>query len=567
MAESDRRRLVTSTPHLTPEQIAQRTFGTSFRGFSEADVRAFLKRVSEELVVTRDREAELLNVIDDLEGQLRAPRPLNEPEMLDALGAETTRLLRSAREAADEIRTKSEERAARIIDEARVEADRMAVEADERATRVVTDAEARGAEMQDESERHAEEHRQRAEHEAESEIEAARQQGREMLDEAKSTRERVLADLFRRRSLLQSQIDELRAGRDKLLDAYRVVKRSFLDATNALAHVEERAAEERARDGDGEVSDELAAELRAATGDDVDAAVAATGSDDSEATDAGLADVDSLFARLRAGQEAEDSAEAEPVEAAENATAEAVEAPATTEPTWFDSAAEPEPEPAEAANPKVTADEWRTRRSEALDPVIVSITKRAKRAAQDDQNALLDAVRRHKGRPTAEQVLVPEPELLNSWVDLLQDAIDNAYGAGRAAVGADVLPADADMAREAAAAIVLPVRERIASAIDAGLEGDTSGLVERIGARFREWKSQSLEESIVDVLSGAWSRGVYDASPDGALFRWVPLVEGRCADCDDNGLEPTTKGSTFPTGQLYPPAHPGCRCLLAPADI
>jgi DivIVA domain-containing protein len=59
MAESDRRRLVSSTPHLTPEQIAQRTFATSFRGFSEADVRAFLKRVSEELVVTRDREAEL----------------------------------------------------------------------------------------------------------------------------------------------------------------------------------------------------------------------------------------------------------------------------------------------------------------------------------------------------------------------------------------------------------------------------------------------------------------------------------------------------------------------------
>jgi hypothetical protein len=151
-------------------------------------------------------------------------------------------------------------------------------------------------------------------------------------------------------------------------------------------------------------------------------------------------------------------------------------------------------------------------------------------------------------------------------VELLQDAIDNAYGAGRAAVGADVVPADASMAREAAAEIVLPVRERIASAIDAGLEGDTSGLVERIGARFREWKSQSLEESLVDVLSGAWSRGVYDASPDGAVFRWVPLVEGRCADCDDNGLEPTTKGSTFPTGQLYPPAHPGCRCLLAPAD-
>src|SRR5580765_184893 len=151
MAESDRRRVITSTPHLTPEQISQRTFATSFRGFSEADVRAFLKRISDELVVTRDREAELLSVIDDLEGQLRAPRPLNEPEMLDALGAETTRLLRSAREAADEIRTKSEERAARIIDEARVEGDRLSTEADERATRVIDDAEARGTELQTEA--------------------------------------------------------------------------------------------------------------------------------------------------------------------------------------------------------------------------------------------------------------------------------------------------------------------------------------------------------------------------------------------------------------------------------
>jgi DivIVA domain-containing protein len=563
MAESDRRRLVTSTPHLTPEQIAARSFATSFRGYSEADVRAFLKRVSEELVVTRDREAELLNVIDDLENQLRAPRPLNEPEMLDALGAETTRLLRSAREAADEIRTRSEERAAHLIDEARIERDRVSAEADERATRVVSDAEARGAEMQAEAERHAVEHRERAEREAEEEIEAARQQGRDMLEEAKSTRERVLADLFRRRSLLQAQIDELRAGRDNLLDAYRVVKRSFLEATNALAQVEARAAEERAREGEGEVSDELAAELRAGA-----EAIAAEETDGSEPADAGLADVDSLFARLRAGQEAHDApVEAEPGAASHGEPVEpAVAGNETT-------AVEPGPEPAapallavEPSKPQATADDWRARRSEALDPLIVSITKRAKRAAQDNQNALLDAVRRHKGRPTAVQVLVPEPDLLNAWVELLHDAVDHAYGAGRAAVDADVVPADAAMAREAAAAIVLPIRERIAGAIDAGEEGDTSGLVERIGARFREWKSQSLEESLVDVLSGAWSRGVYDASPDGAVFRWVPLVEGRCADCDDNGLEQTTKGSTFPTGQLYPPAHPGCRCLLAPAD-
>ena len=63
-----------------------------------------------------------------------------------------------------------------------------------------------------------------------------------MLEEAKSTRERVLGDLFRRRGLLQAQVDELRGGRDNLLDAYRVVKRTFLEATGELAQVEVRAA-------------------------------------------------------------------------------------------------------------------------------------------------------------------------------------------------------------------------------------------------------------------------------------------------------------------------------------
>jgi hypothetical protein len=48
---------------------------------------------------------------------------------------------------------------------------------------------------------------------------------------------------------------------------------------------------------------------------------------------------------------------------------------------------------------------------------------------------------------------------------------------------------------------------------------------------------------------------------------WVPFVEGRCSDCDDNALEPTVKGKQFPTGQAFPPAHLGCKCLLVPADL
>src|ERR1700722_19128002 len=145
MAESDRRRLITSTPHLSPDEVMQRSFTTSFRGYSETEVRAFLRRISEDLVATRDREAELVRAIDSLEEQLRAPRPLNEPEMLDALGAETTRLLRSAREAADEIRTKAEERATQVLDEARAAAERIGNETEEQSRSRTEESEARAA--------------------------------------------------------------------------------------------------------------------------------------------------------------------------------------------------------------------------------------------------------------------------------------------------------------------------------------------------------------------------------------------------------------------------------------
>ena len=115
MTDSDRRqRLITSTPQFTPEEVAARAFSTGFRGYSEAEVRGFLKRVSEQLSVARERERELEGAVDALEEQLRQPRPLNEKDLLDALGEETAHLLRSAREAADNIRKKSEERAAEL---------------------------------------------------------------------------------------------------------------------------------------------------------------------------------------------------------------------------------------------------------------------------------------------------------------------------------------------------------------------------------------------------------------------------------------------------------------------
>ena len=565
MQESERRqRVISSTPHMSADEVANRSFSKKARGFAEPEVRVFLKRVSEELVAARERERELLAAIDALEEQLRTPPPLSEQDLLDALGEETARLLRSAREASDDIRAKAEERAARLVDEASSAAEQTRAEAAEILAARTQQGEAKAAEMVAHAEARATELREAAAAEVVAIVEQARAQGREMLDEAKSARERVLGDLVRRRALLQAQIEELRGGRDRLIDAYRTVKRTFLDATEALAHVEVRAAAERATPAEPlDVAAEIAAEIAlldeagegaGAVGEtepavDIDlvAAEREAGADADTDADAEtkLADVDSLFARLRAGHGDE---------TAPTATGQSGEAESVSE---GEAASVPEAS-------RVNAEEWRARRSGAIDPLVGPLVKRVKRSAQDDQNALLDAVRRFKGRPSAQQVMPDAEGGLEHWAGVLREAVDAAYGAGLAAAGALPAAAPADFAREAAESLTIPLRERVTAAIDSGDAGDTGGLVERIGARFREWKNQSLEPTLAEVLSSSWSRGVYDAMPDGATLWWLPLEEGRCSDCDDNALEPTVKGKQFPTGQAFPPAHPGCRCMLAP---
>ena len=600
MSESDRRqRVISSTPRLSSDEIASRSFAKGVRGFSETEVRAFLKRVADEIAAARGHEEDLEAAIDALEEQVRAPRPLSEQELLDALGEETARLLRSAREASDDIRKKAEERGARLVEEAAESAERTRAEAAALLEARSAEAEAKTAEMVSDAETRAMHALEAAKAEAESILEHARHEGRDMLDEAKRARERVVGDLVRRRSLLNGQIDALREGRDRLLDAYRTVKRTFLDATEALAQVEARAAVERTASVNEPIDEaaEVAAELDKLDGvapteadatetrTDVDATRVASNGEDGSIADAGevegvslvpvgsddaesevataLADVDTLFARLRAGHD-------DPAGSGDSDATQALEtliAAGTSEGAEASSGETAATAPAVPSGPRVSADDWRKRRAQAIDPLLPALLKRAKRRAQDDQNALLDSVRRHKGRPNSQQVLGEGDAARDAWAKIMRESIDRAYSAGRTAAGASAEPASDEIAGEAAENVVAPLRERLSTAIDSGDDGDSGGLVERIGARYREWKNQSLDRSLAEVLAAAWTRGIYDAVPDDAVLWWVPFEEGRCSDCDDNALEPTVKGKQFPTGQALPPAHPGCKCLLAPAGM
>src|SRR4051794_2064541 len=187
MAEERRPRTISTMPRLSPDDVANRAFATSFRGYAEAEVRSFLKRVSEEITALREREHELLGAVDDLESRLAAPRPLDEKELLDALGEETTRLLRNAREAADDIRHRSEERATQLVEDAQADAQRMrheaaeilgvrTREAEEAAAALQRQTEDHVNELRASAERHFEDQRLRAENEATGIVEAARTQ-------------------------------------------------------------------------------------------------------------------------------------------------------------------------------------------------------------------------------------------------------------------------------------------------------------------------------------------------------------------------------------------------------
>ena len=257
------RRAAASAPRLTPEEVATRGFAAAFRGISELEVRNFLKRVAEELALARAREEELIALADDLRDQVKSPPIVTEDRLLDALGEETARVLRSAQESADQIRSRAEEKAHTAVVDAEAAAAATREEADADAAAMRDAAQTAAAGREDEASQYAEQLRATVEAEVEalraatdaatqamreesiaaasSEIEASKEAGRELVNEARAVRERILADLGRRRLLLQAQVDELRAGRDRLLDAYRVVKRTLGDATEALVQVEARA--------------------------------------------------------------------------------------------------------------------------------------------------------------------------------------------------------------------------------------------------------------------------------------------------------------------------------------
>ena len=350
---------ISSSSHLAPDDVARHTFGSVRRGFDPNEVRAYLESLAVSLRTVAEREQQLLDELADAEH--RAANPvLDEATLTAAVGAETARVLHSAHEVAAEMVAKAEAEANRLLTEAREEIHQPRADTEARPGRAVrpparppppSSGSGPNGRSPPASRRPGVRPR--------SCSTQARDQCRAMVDEAQGLRARVLADLSKRRKVLHAQIEQLRAGRERLAETVQDVRRSidaiaydlFAAEDNARLAAEAAGREAAARPDDAtpeELASELLAEEAEAGNERAEGEAAAAGGlaagaelveadlvvieEDSDAGPGGPSEVaeesvDALFAKLRA------AAPLEPLE------------PEGTAATAPEPAPEPEPEP------------------------------------------------------------------------------------------------------------------------------------------------------------------------------------------------------------------------------
>ncbi len=209
---------------LDPARLEAAPFELVRRGFDPTAVRGELQRAAQEirrLRLERDELAGRLLEFDEISaGELEAHR------VAQALGVEATQVIEAAHLAANERAERAEREAEAVRSEALAAADVTRAEAESARESLL--AEAR--------------------REAERVMDDGRERGREMVAEAQTVRERMLRDLARKRQTGRAQVEQLRAGRDRLLEALTIAQQSLDTAVTDLVNSvpEARAAAERA---------------------------------------------------------------------------------------------------------------------------------------------------------------------------------------------------------------------------------------------------------------------------------------------------------------------------------
>jgi hypothetical protein len=236
-------------------------------------------------------------------------------------------------------------------------------------------------------------------------------------------------------------------------------------------------------------------------------------------------------------------------------------------------------------------------RDEAVAGIERDLTRVLKRLLADEQNEVLDLLRRTTPG-AADEVLPPPAEHAGRWVDAARGPLALAAAAGARSVAPEVLVErarqddgasasspgvdgcgaqphgspvlgavdPAEVPAELAEHMTAPLRDRIQRCFEQ-TDGDLDEVTERVRALYREWKGQRLTDAVRHHVLAAHAVGVSWALPAGCPVRWVlDSAAEPCPDAEDNALAGVLcHGDAFPTGHARPPAHPGCRCLIVRA--
>lgn len=268
--------------YLSPDEITNKSFDSKRRG--GLDPEAVKRHLSSAAAtvhgLTAERDAladQVARLQDQLQNAEAHPVPqaeLDEDALTERLGQDAARVLAEARAAAADRIAEAESQA----DDIRAAAEEVYAErsvlADSEADKIRASAEQLRAERLEEAERAAAQIIARAESDAEAlragvagERQSADADASRIVREAELTRRQILEDLARRRSAARRQIEQLRAGRERLLASHETVRRALDDISQELtiSMSEARAAAETAGHSVSDTTiEELEAEIETA---------------------------------------------------------------------------------------------------------------------------------------------------------------------------------------------------------------------------------------------------------------------------------------------------------------
>jgi DivIVA domain-containing protein len=205
------------------------------------------------------------------------------------------------------------------------------------------------------------------------------------------------------------------------------------------------------------------------------------------------------------------------------------------------------------------------KRDEVLAPVVVAMSRKLKRVLADEENEVLEYLRGKKNALTVDAMVGEQEVHAKRYGDAVsEDIMAAAKGAAKSAKVTDVIPTvDVLIGVQ----LVKPLRDRLAKAIEQN-GTDRVAMAKALRGVYRQWKSQHIDEQVDDIACLSYSRGFFAGVKPGTQVCWMVDPNGpECPDAEDNSLAGSIAlGKEFPTGNLHPLAHAGCRCLLAPVQ-